>query len=178
MLLLISRRFNCSKISNLKRRGVSWLIWKIAGMDGISLMCAARETANPLPIVFLTGSGDIPSSVEAMKQGAVDFLTKPVPKEDLIAAIKVALARNEKELRLSSRRGTIEKMFDLLSPRERQILEYVVQGKLNKQIADHFAIHQRTVKLHRTSITTKLGLKSVAELTKFHMQVGSYGKLS
>jgi FixJ family two-component response regulator len=146
-------------------------------MNGMDLLSAVQKTGNPLPVVFLSGSGNIPISVKALKQGAVDFLTKPVSEKDLIAAIEAALERNEKERRLSSRRVTIEKMFDLLSPRERQILECVTQGMLNKQIADHFRIHERTVKLHRTSITTKLGLKSVAELTKFNVEARSYGKL-
>ncbi|MES2981948.1 MAG: response regulator [Verrucomicrobiota bacterium] len=142
------------------------------GMDGLALQNAIQESANPLPIVFLTGAGDIPASVSAMRQGAEDFLTKGAPKKDLIAAINRALARGEEERTARDSQSAKRKMLALLSDREREVLDHVVQGKLNKQIADDLGIHERTVKLHRTAITTKLGLPSVAELTKLWLEAG------
>ena len=135
-------------------------------MDGMALQQALRDSGNPLPIVFLTGHGDIPTSVRAMRNGAEDFLTKNAPKEDLLAAVKRALdhaiARNCARQARSRRCASPSSR----SPnREREVLRHVVRGLLNKQIAADLGIHERTVKLHRTHITTKLGVHSVAELT-------------
>jgi FixJ family two-component response regulator len=143
------------------------------GMNGLELQQSLLGTGNPLPIVFLTGQGDIPASVQAMRQGAEDFLTKNAPKADLIAAINRALKRNEQERAERRRRQAVRQKLALLSDREREVLQHVVQGKLNKQIANDLGIHERTVKLHRTAITTKLGVPSVAELTKFWLEAGS-----
>ncbi len=142
------------------------------GMDGLALQNAVQQSTNPLPFVFLTGAGDIPASVRAMRQGAEDFLTKGAPKKELIAAINRALARGEEERSARDIHSAKRKLLALLSDREREVLEHVVQGKLNKQIADDLGIHERTVKLHRTSITTKLGMPSVAELTKLWLEAG------
>lgn len=142
------------------------------GMDGLALQQALQRSENPLPVVFLTGGGDIPASVRAMRQGAEDFLTKNAPSKDLIDAIQRGLARGEKERASRQRREAVGKKLALLSDREREVLQHVVQGKLNKQIADDLGIHERTVKLHRTAITTKLGIPSVAELTKLWLEAG------
>ncbi len=142
------------------------------GMDGLALQQALQRSENPLPVVFLTGGGDIPASVRAMRQGAEDFLTKNAPRDELIAAINRALLRNDGERAARQRREAVGKKLALLSDREREVLQHVVQGKLNKQIADELGIHERTVKLHRTAITTKLGIPSVAELTKLWMEAG------
>lgn len=139
-------------------------------INGLELQKIIRESANPLPFVFLTGSGDIPTTVKAMRDGAEDFLAKGTPHEELVAAINRALERSEQERNARSKKSRIHKTLALLSDREREVLEHVVQGKLNKQIADDLGIHERTVKLHRTSITTKLGMPSVAELTKFWLE--------
>lgn len=135
------------------------------GMDGMALQEALRKAGNPLPLVFLTGQGDIPTTVQAMRGGAVDFLTKRAPKEDLIAAVNRALARNQQEQTRQARLLALRQPFELLTERESEVLRHVVQGKLNKQIAADLGIHERTVKLHRTNLTTKLGVHSVAELT-------------
>jgi len=141
-------------------------------MDGIALQQALRDAGNPQPIIFLTGHGDVPVTVRAMKNGAEDFLTKNSPKEDLIAAVNRALERNRLE-RLE-RTGLAEKrkLLELLTERERQILRLVLQGLLNKQIAAELGIHERTVKLHRTNLTSKLGVHSVAELARLAQQAG------
>lgn len=135
-------------------------------MNGLDLQVALARTRNPLPILFLTGHGDIPSTVRAMRGGAEDFLEKRVPKEKLLDAVKRALARDAREREKRDRERQLKARFDTLSEREREVLGHVVKGRLNKQIADDLGIHERTVKLHRTAITTKVGVPSVAELTR------------
>lgn len=146
------------------------------GMDGMALQAALRKASNPLPILFLTGHGDIPTTVQAMRLGAEDFLTKHAPKEDLIAAVNRALTRDVQNRAERARLEALRHPFTLLSDREREILRHVVQGKLNKQIAADLGIHERTVKLHRTNITTKLGVHSVAELTRLVQEAGMWGQ--
>ncbi len=141
-------------------------------MDGLKLQNTLRQHPSSLPIVFLTGSGNIPASVEAIKHGAEDFLTKEAPNENIISAVNRAIERNEEERAAKKRADEIQNKLGLLTEREREVLGEVVKGKLNKQIADQLGIHERTVKLHRTSITTKLGMPSVAELTKFWIEAG------
>jgi len=142
------------------------------GMDGMALQEALRKTGNPLPIVFLTGHGDIPATVQAMRRGAEDFLTKHAPKADLLEAVNRALARNEQDRAERARLQSLRQPFALLTDREREVLRHVVQGKMNKEIASDLGIHERTVKLHRTSITTKLRVHSVAELTRMVQEAG------
>jgi FixJ family two-component response regulator len=139
---------------------------RMPGMNGIELQEALARTRNPLSILFLTGNGDIPSSVRAMRGGAEDFLTKTAPKAELLDAIRRAVTRDARERRERARRREVCERFEALTEREREVLGHVVRGRLNKQIADDLGIHERTVKLHRTAITTKLGVPSVAELTK------------
>jgi FixJ family two-component response regulator len=145
---------------------------KMPGMDGMALQEALHNAGSPLPILFLTGHGDIPVTVQAMRRGAEDFLTKFAPKEDLISAIKRALAHNEKERAQRARVQVLRQSLAQLTERESEVLRHVVQGKLNKQIAADLGIHERTVKLHRTGITTKLGVHSVAELTRLVQEAG------
>jgi FixJ family two-component response regulator len=141
-------------------------------LNGLELQEALSKATNPLPIIFLTGQGDIPSSVRAMRRGAEDFLTKDAPKEELLAAVERALARDTQE---RCHREHLEKLrgrFATLSSREREVLTHVLLGKLNKQIAADLDINERTVKLHRTNITRKLGVQSVAELTRLAKEAG------
>ena len=135
-------------------------------MSGIDLQEALRRAGNPLPIIFLTGHGNVPTTVQAMKGGAEDFLTKNAPKEDLLAAIGRALERNALDRARTASLNEKRRLFESISDRERQVLRHVLEGKLNKQIAAELGIHERTVKLHRTHITTKLGVHSVAELSR------------
>jgi FixJ family two-component response regulator len=136
------------------------------GMDGMALQAALQAAGSPLPVVFLTGHGNIPSTVQAMRHGAEDYLTKTAPKADLLAAVNRALAHNAQTRTEHARLQALRQPFELLTDREREVLRHVVQGKMNKEIAADLGIHERTVKLHRTSITTKLGVHSVAELTR------------
>ncbi|HTT20118.1 MAG TPA: response regulator, partial [Candidatus Sulfotelmatobacter sp.] len=147
---------------------------RMPGMDGLDLQSAVAQTPNPLPILFLTGHGDIPSTVRAMRDGAEDFLEKRAPKVKLLDAVKRALARDARERDARTRQRELRARFDALTARELEVLSYVVQGRLNKQIAGDLGIHERTVKLHRTAITTKLGVQSVAELTRLTQEAGVF----
>ena len=140
--------------------------------SGLDLQAALAASSDPLPVVFLSAHGDVPTTVRAMKQGAEDFLTKRAPKEDLLAAVRRAVERDARERRERVRKHDLYGRFSGLTPREREVLAQVVAGKLNKQIAEALGIHERTVKLHRTSITTKLGVHSVAELTRLVQEAG------
>ena len=142
------------------------------GMDGIALQEAIAQSENPLPVVFLTGQGDIPTSVTAMRRGAVDFLVKTAPKETLIAAIDRALARNTREREARTHLHELQSRFDQLTPREREVLSHVLKGALNKQIAVTLGIDERSVKRHRTNMMRKLGVTSVAELVHLAIESG------
>lgn len=142
------------------------------GTGGLELQEVLLSFENPLPIIFLTGKGDIPTSVLAMRRGAEDFLTKMAPREDLLRAVERALARDAEERPRRERQRRVRALLATLSTRERQVLDLVVRGLMNKQIAAELGIHERTVKLHRTSITTKLGVPSVAELTHMVREAG------
>jgi len=135
-------------------------------MDGMALQQTLAQSDNPLPIVFLTGHGDIPTSVQAMRRGAEDFLIKTAGKEDLLAAIERALARDKSERKLRLRQHDLLQRFAKLTPRENEVLAHVLRGRLNKQIAADLGIDERSVKRHRTSLMTKLNAQSVVELTQ------------
>lgn len=136
------------------------------GMDGLAFHDAMIKAGYSMPVIFLTGNGDIPSSVSAMKQGAMDFLEKRAPKEQLFDAVSRALAREDAERSHRALKREVSTRFASLSDREKEVLAEVVRGKMNKEIAADLGIHERTVKLHRTAITTKLQVQSVAELTR------------
>ena len=147
---------------------------KMPGMNGLELQSEIEQSCNPLPILFLTGHGDIPSTVRAMRGGAEDFLEKLAPKKELLDAVNRALARDARERNTRARQRELRARFDTLSERELEVLSHVVQGRLNKQIAFDLGIHERTVKLHRTAITTKLNVQSVAELTRLTQEAGIF----
>jgi len=145
---------------------------QMPGMTGIELQAALAESDNPLPILFLTGHGDIPTSVKAMRHGAEDFLTKRAPKEELLAAVQRALARDVQDQAERTRRHELRSRFSRLTPREREVLTHVLRGQLNKQIAADLGINERSVKRHRTSLMAKLQIQSVAELGQLAVQAG------
>jgi two-component system, LuxR family, response regulator FixJ len=147
---------------------------QMPGLNGLELQEALAKSANPLPVVFLSAQGDIPTTVQAMRRGAEDFLTKLSPKEKLLDAIRRALARGAQERSERVRFQELRGRFDELTPRELEVLEHVVRGKMNKQIADDLGINERTVKLHRTNLTRKLQVQSVAELTRLVEEAGLF----
>jgi FixJ family two-component response regulator len=144
----------------------------LPGFSGLELQRALEEEASALPIIFLTGSGTIASSVQAMKHGAADFLTKPVNDTDLIAAIHDALARDQAlRLRRSERERTA-KCLASLTDRERQVLEQIVAGRLNKQIAADLGTSEKTIKFHRGNLMRKMGVRVVADLVRLAERAG------
>lgn len=145
---------------------------QMPGMDGMSLQQALAQSDDPLPIVFLTGHGDIPTGVAAMRHGAEDFLTKTAPRDQLLAAIERALARDACERRNRARQRELRARFTALTPREREVLSHVLRGRLNKQIAADLGIDERSVKRHRTSLMAKLGVASVAALAQLAVEAG------
>ena len=147
---------------------------QMPGFTGLELQAALVRSDNPLPNVFLSAQGDIPTTVKAMRQGAEDFLTKLSPKEKLLEAVNRALARNAHERTQREELHELRERFATLSPREREVLGHVVRGRMNKEIADELGINLRTVKLHRTNLTRRLQVHSVAELTRLVEAVGLF----
>ncbi len=137
---------------------------RMPGPSGLELQESIARRGDALPVVFLTGHGDIRQSVRAMRRGAVDFLTKPVPRRELLEAIESALARQRSEGDGAGRRREAARRFESLTAREREVFERVVAGRLNKQIAAELGISERTVKAHRARIMEKMEVGSVAEL--------------
>ena len=147
------------------------------GLGGLELQRTLERQESPLPIIFLTGRGDIALSVEAMKHGAADFLTKPVDDTALISAIHAALAKNRARRSMSAERERVTRCLATLTERERQVLELVVAGKLNKQIADELGTVEKTVKFHRGNLMRKMGVRVVADLVKMAERAG-VGRIS
>jgi FixJ family two-component response regulator len=134
--------------------------------SGLDLPDELRNMDAPLPIIFITGHGTIPMSVRAMKSGALEFLTKPFRDEDLLAAIKVALERDRVARAEKSELGEARRLIERLTPREREVLDLVVAGKMNKQIAANLGTAEQTVKQHRGRVMRKLEVASVADLVR------------
>ncbi|MCX7098660.1 MAG: response regulator [Methylococcales bacterium] len=142
------------------------------GMNGLELQQALIALGSELPIIFLTGNGDIPMSVRAIKQGAVDFLTKPVHDIDLIAAIHEGFKRDEITRQARITLNGLQQRLALLTPRELEVMGHVVSGKKNKQIADILGTAEKTIKIHRAHLLMKLQVKSLPELVKLAEQLG------
>jgi len=142
------------------------------GLDGLELQQILDETGQSLPIIFLTGHGDIPMSVRAIKAGVVDFLTKPCNDADLLAAIGLALCKDREARRERLTQAHLQSLFASLTPRERQVLALVAAGRLNKQIAADLGTCEQTVKVHRARVMEKLRVKSLADLVRLAEKAG------
>lgn len=137
---------------------------RLQEMNGLDLFAMLRLSGHRIPIVFITGYGDVPTSVKAMKFGAVDFLTKPVDEDELLGAVGRALQRDAKSRRLRAEIEEANERFALLTPREREVFALVVKGLLNKQIAGRLGTTEQTVKVHRGRVMQKMGAPSLAHL--------------
>jgi FixJ family two-component response regulator len=146
-------------------------------VSGLELQRILAEKGSLLPIIFLTGHGDISKSVQAMKSGASDFLTRPVNDEDLLGAVRVAIEKDRALRREQAELAEIRARLATLTPREREVLEYVVAGKLNKQIAGELGTVEQTVKIHRAHVMQKMRVQSVAELVRLTQRCGIGGSV-
>jgi FixJ family two-component response regulator len=142
-------------------------------LNGLELQQALLAQGNALPIVFLTGRGDIAASVRAMKLGAADFLTKPVEADELIAAVAGALERNREQRAARAEQHLAASRLATLTAREREVFELIAQGRLNKQIAAECGTVERTIKFHRANLMRKLGVRTVADLVRVAERVGT-----
>jgi FixJ family two-component response regulator len=139
---------------------------RMPGPSGMDLQSALEETGRYIPIVFMTGHGDVSTSVRAMKKGAVDFLEKPFRAPELLACVERGLARSRQSRAEGAERAVVERRFATLTSRERDVLRLVVAGMLNKQIAGELGIAEKTVKIHRGHAMQKMEAGSVAELVR------------
>ena len=143
----------------------------LPGLDGLALQRRLAESAPALPIVFLTGQGDIPMTVEAVKAGAIDFLTKPVAAKVLLAAVRRGVEQDALAREKLAHGAALQQRLDSLTPREREVLAGLIVGKLNKQIAADLGIVEQTVKFHRARIMERMQARTVAEL--MHLAAGA-----
>jgi FixJ family two-component response regulator len=139
---------------------------RMPGLSGLELQRELSERGISFPIIFITGHGDIPMSVQAMKAGAVEFLTKPFREQDLLDAIRQAIARDSASRERRAELAVIRGRFDSLTPRESEVMTHVVAGLLNKQIAIELGASEKTIKVHRSHVMQKMEADSVAELVR------------
>ena len=142
------------------------------GLNGLELQEALRIKGSAIPIIFLTGHGDIPMSVQAIKGGALDFMTKPVHDKDLLKAVEAALEKDRIERQSRAELVDIQERLATLTPREREVLIHVVSGQLNKQIAYDLGTVEKTIKVHRARVMEKMKVGSVAELVRLTERAG------
>jgi FixJ family two-component response regulator len=145
---------------------------RMPGLSGLELQQRLNEQRAEIPIIFITGHGDVPMAVTAMKSGAADFIQKPFRDQDLIERINKALARDRERRRGRAEEDEIRGRIALLTPREKEVMERVVRGQANKVIAMDLGVSQRTVELHRARVMKKLGLRSVAQLVHAVDRIG------
>jgi RNA polymerase sigma factor (sigma-70 family) len=150
----------------LERPACLLLDVRLPDIDGLALQQKLIEKGSNLPIIFMTGHGSIPMSVQAMKKGAVDFLPKPFEAKDLRSAILKALERDIRNSEKETLANEINSLIAILTPREKEVLRWVITGKPNKQIAEALGVAEKTVKVHRSRVMQKIGVSSVAELVR------------
>ena len=152
--------------------GCAVLDVSMPGLDGLELQQALTAGGAPRPVIFLTGKGDIPTSVRAMKAGAIDFLTKPVGEIVLLDAIARAVEVDGRTRQAHAELAALQTKLSTLTPREREVLSHVVAGKLNKQIAGDLGTVEKTIKVHRGRVMQKLGVRAVADLVRLAEKAG------
>jgi FixJ family two-component response regulator len=151
---------------------------RLPGASGLELQSALGDAARTLPIIFISGVATVPASVRAMKGGALDFLQKPFDEAELLDRIRQALTRSHEALTDHAQRAAIQRRLVSLTPRERQVLDLVVTGKLNKQIAAQLGAAEKTVKIHRGRVMRKMEAESVAELVRMMHKVSQETSLT
>jgi RNA polymerase sigma factor (sigma-70 family) len=168
----------CASAQDFLRRprpeGPSCLVLdvRLPGLSGLELQQRLAPGDLALPIIFITGHGDIPMSVQAMKAGAVDFLSKPFRDQDLLDAVHQALARDRAARAQQAERTALRRRFEALTPRQRDVMARMVAGLLNKQIASELGTSEATVKTHRKQVMTKMQAESLADLIRIADQLG------
>lgn len=148
------------------RHGCLLLDVRLPGLSGLDFQAQMERLGNSMPIIFMTGFGDIPMSVRAMKAGAIDFLTKPFKEQDILDAVSAAMARDAARRREHAQNAAVASLAEQLTPREREVMTCVVRGLMNKQIAFELGISEVTVKLHRGNVMRKMQANSVADLVR------------
>jgi FixJ family two-component response regulator len=139
---------------------------RLPGVSGLDLQSQLKRQGIDFPIIFMTGHGDIPMSVRAMKAGAVDFLSKPFRDQDMLDAVTAALERDAQRLVEAAAEEDLRAQYDTLSAREREVMAYVTAGLMNKQVAGLIGLSEITVKIHRGNVMRKMGVKSLADLVR------------
>ena len=145
---------------------------RMPGLSGLDLQSELAQAGIHIPVIFITGHGDIPMSVKAMKAGAIDFLTKPFRDQDMLDAVKTALERDRNRRSEEDAIAAKQSLLASLTPRERQVMELVAEGLMNKQIAGEIGVSEITVKIHRGNVMKKMKAKSLAELVRIAEALG------
>ena len=151
-----------------RHAGVACLVLdvRMPGLSGLDLQAQLTQFGDSIPVIFITGHGDIPMAVWAMKQGAVEFLSKPFRDDDLLSAIRDALTQAQTSHQEESEIGDIRRRYALLTSREKEVVAYMVKGSLNKQAAAELGVSEVTVKVHRHNIMQKIGVKTLPDLVR------------
>jgi FixJ family two-component response regulator len=141
-------------------------------MSGLEVQKHLNRIGSMLPVIFITGHGDVPMAVQAMKEGAFEFIQKPFRDQELLDHINHALKQDAEYRSTAARRSDVQHRLDSLTPREKQVMELIVEGNANKVIAIDLGLSERTVEIHRAKVMEKMGARSVAHLVKLHMTLG------